>query len=214
MIKTVRYLKLPAKKNIRQGGNFLKNYAENVKWNLSYIPSFCEQLGIKCKKGKKFPITSLFSYALWFFSQSFKYKTFLSIKGFLNCRLKCRFSLLIFFIARKFFLVSLSKPWNFFNKISTFNYSDSVDILLADENMNEPYKLEKTVGQSAPIETNRHNDEKLDNDFWREEIQFISKVIRFKKVPWKQLTHLRLMHPFSIPWKHKKTVRFSDVFRG
>ena len=22
------------------------------------------------------------------------------------------------------------------------------------------------------------------------------------------------MHPFSIPWKHQKTVRFSDVFRG
>ena len=28
------------------------------------------------------------------------------------------------------------------------------------------------------------------------------------------LTHSSLMHPFSTPWKHKKTVRFSDVFRG
>ena len=27
-------------------------------------------------------------------------------------------------------------------------------------------------------------------------------------------THSFLMHPFSTPWKHKKTVRFSDVFRG
>ena len=28
------------------------------------------------------------------------------------------------------------------------------------------------------------------------------------------LTHLFLMHPFSSPWKHQKTVRFSDIFRG
>ena len=27
------------------------------------------------------------------------------------------------------------------------------------------------------------------------------------------LTHLFLMHPFSAPWKHQKTVRFSDIFR-
>ena len=28
------------------------------------------------------------------------------------------------------------------------------------------------------------------------------------------LTHLFPMYPFSTPWKHQKTVRFSDVFRG
>ena len=28
------------------------------------------------------------------------------------------------------------------------------------------------------------------------------------------LTHLFPMHPFSTPWKHQKTVRLSDVFRG
>ena len=28
------------------------------------------------------------------------------------------------------------------------------------------------------------------------------------------LTHLFQMHPFSPPWKHLKTVRFSDAFRG
>ena len=28
------------------------------------------------------------------------------------------------------------------------------------------------------------------------------------------LTHLFPMHPFSKPWKHQKTLRFSDVFRG
>ena len=28
------------------------------------------------------------------------------------------------------------------------------------------------------------------------------------------LTHLFPMHPFSTPWKHQKTVRFSYVFRG
>ena len=29
-----------------------------------------------------------------------------------------------------------------------------------------------------------------------------------------QLTHLCPMHPFSTLWKHQKTIRFSDVFRG
>ena len=28
------------------------------------------------------------------------------------------------------------------------------------------------------------------------------------------LTHLFLMHPFSTSWKHQKTVKLSDVFRG
>ena len=28
------------------------------------------------------------------------------------------------------------------------------------------------------------------------------------------LTHLFPVNPFSTPWKHQKTVRFSDVFRG
>ena len=28
------------------------------------------------------------------------------------------------------------------------------------------------------------------------------------------LTHSFPMHPFSTPWKYKKTVMFSDVFRG
>ena len=28
-----------------------------------------------------------------------------------------------------------------------------------------------------------------------------------------QLTHSFPMHPFSTPWKHQKTLRFSDVFR-
>ena len=28
------------------------------------------------------------------------------------------------------------------------------------------------------------------------------------------LTHSFLIHPFSTPWKHQKTLRFSDVFRG
>ena len=28
------------------------------------------------------------------------------------------------------------------------------------------------------------------------------------------LTYLFPMYPFSIPWKHQKTLRFSDVFRG
>ena len=30
----------------------------------------------------------------------------------------------------------------------------------------------------------------------------------------KHLTHLFPMNPFSTPWKHQKTVRFSDVFWG
>ena len=30
----------------------------------------------------------------------------------------------------------------------------------------------------------------------------------------KVLTHSFPMHPFSSPWKHQKTVKFSDVFRG
>ena len=29
-----------------------------------------------------------------------------------------------------------------------------------------------------------------------------------------RLTHLFLMHPFSISWKHQKILEFSDVFRG
>ena len=29
-----------------------------------------------------------------------------------------------------------------------------------------------------------------------------------------ELTHLFPMHLFSTPWKHQKTVRFSNVFRG
>ena len=29
-----------------------------------------------------------------------------------------------------------------------------------------------------------------------------------------ELTHFFPMHPFSTPWKHQKTLRFSDVFRG
>ena len=29
-----------------------------------------------------------------------------------------------------------------------------------------------------------------------------------------QLTHSFPMHPFSTPWKHEETLRFSDVFRG
>ena len=29
-----------------------------------------------------------------------------------------------------------------------------------------------------------------------------------------QLNHSFLMYSFSTPWKHQKTVRFSDVFRG
>ena len=28
------------------------------------------------------------------------------------------------------------------------------------------------------------------------------------------LTRLFPMHPFFTPWKHQKTVQFSDVFRG
>ena len=28
------------------------------------------------------------------------------------------------------------------------------------------------------------------------------------------LTHSFPMHPFSTPWKHQKTIRFSDVFKG
>ena len=27
-------------------------------------------------------------------------------------------------------------------------------------------------------------------------------------------THLHPMCPFSTPWKHKKTLKFSDIFRG
>ena len=32
--------------------------------------------------------------------------------------------------------------------------------------------------------------------------------------PVKHLTHLLLMHPFSTPWKHQKTFRFYNVFKG
>ena len=32
-------------------------------------------------------------------------------------------------------------------------------------------------------------------------------------VTWFYLAHLLPIHPFSTPWKHQKTVRFSDVFR-
>ena len=29
-----------------------------------------------------------------------------------------------------------------------------------------------------------------------------------------KLIHSFPMHPFSVPWKYQKTLRFSDVFRG
>ena len=34
-----------------------------------------------------------------------------------------------------------------------------------------------------------------------------------KKLSKTKLTHLLPMHPVSTPWKHQKTLRFSDVFR-
>ena len=40
-------------------------------------------------------------------------------------------------------------------------------------------------------------------------IEYIS-MIRFSIF---LLTHLFPMYPFSTPWKHKETLRFSDVFR-
>ena len=45
-------------------------------------------------------------------------------------------------------------------------------------------------------------------------------IWKFKKGPYitislpNSLTHLFPMHPFSTAWKHQKTLRFSDVFRG
>ena len=47
---------------------------------------------------------------------------------------------------------------------------------------------------------------------------FISTVATFNN-NWRNkkiylLTHFSPIHPFSAPWKHQKTVRFCDVFRG
>ena len=39
-------------------------------------------------------------------------------------------------------------------------------------------------------------------------------LLREKRLRKVILTHLFPMHPFSTPWKHQKTLRFSDVFWG
>ena len=48
------------------------------------------------------------------------------------------------------------------------------------------------------------------NRYYTTEIQFFHIICRGTLI----LTHLFPMHPFSNLWKHQKTVRFSDVFRG
>ena len=42
----------------------------------------------------------------------------------------------------------------------------------------------------------------------------ISNAMVKKDLCPRTLTYLFPMHPFSTSWKHKKTIRFSDVFRG
>ena len=43
---------------------------------------------------------------------------------------------------------------------------------------------------------------------------FTHRVVVFMTATQIDLTDLFPMHPFLTPWKHQKTVRFSDVFRG
>ena len=43
--------------------------------------------------------------------------------------------------------------------------------------------------------------------FWYE--NFLQRLVEQN-----QLTHSFPMQPFLTPWKHQKTVRFSDIFRG
>ena len=45
-------------------------------------------------------------------------------------------------------------------------------------------------------------------------IDFITDIIFVIILLSLLLTHSFLIHPFSTPWKHQKTLRFSDVFRG
>ena len=48
-----------------------------------------------------------------------------------------------------------------------------------------------------------------------EVVSWCNKQIASENIkPWFTLPHLFPMHPFSTPWKSKKTLRFSDVFRG
>ena len=47
------------------------------------------------------------------------------------------------------------------------------------------------------------------------QVKNFSEKILPRRLRWSSsLTHSFPMHPFSTPWKHQKTARFSDVFRG
>ena len=43
---------------------------------------------------------------------------------------------------------------------------------------------------------------------------FIQQIFNISITNFDTLTHLLPMHLFSTPWKHQKTIRFSDAFRG
>ena len=54
---------------------------------------------------------------------------------------------------------------------------------------------------------------RVEDVFWRRRRMFAGLVLAYYWVSI-LLTHSFPMHPFSSPWKHQKTVRFSEVFRG
>ena len=54
--------------------------------------------------------------------------------------------------------------------------------------------------------------QKWTRKFWT--WKWVSDLWVLDKIFQPMLTHLFPMHPFSTRWKHQKTVRFSDVFRG
>ena len=47
---------------------------------------------------------------------------------------------------------------------------------------------------------------------YKKVVRLCSKTVSYVLKLWNYLTHLLSMHPFSTPWKHQKTVRFSAVF--
>ena len=57
------------------------------------------------------------------------------------------------------------------------------------------------------IESNPYDQEELKRCQTNSSSQCMLKAAEY------YLTHSFLMHPFSTPWKHQKTVTFSDVFR-
>ena len=114
----------------------MKNDVENMKWDLSYILSFCKKTGYKMQKRKKMQWPDDFDTPCDSFHRALNTRHF--CKHFCKLQLSVDSRCSFFSLLVNSFIVSLLKPWNFISKICNFNYSDSVDTLLPDENMDEP----------------------------------------------------------------------------